>query len=366
VKVFIRTIDPTISLLTGDRLPGGRLLSCGRDWIKFQDLMKGCLRELGHTVAEQPSHPRVEDEDEGAGFRIYAHKTRRDVAGDLYYKQMHLCDLFTLDSEGWGADHSATNQPDAFDGVDPEAATRFCLAMREQFLASGLSKHPQPPRAPAGDLSEGYIFVPLQRPRDYVQIHHSPISVVEFLAAIVDWAESGSHPVAVKPHPSNVDDPDVMQELDRWCRGARSVRRIDGNVHDLVSRSSAVFTINSGVGFESLFHGKPVVTFGASDYARVTYRATADRLDDARQYATEYTEAQRQRAWQFLYHYCFEHGYYLGGTPPAECRRRLLAYLASRPGIGAGDSAGQQRAPQGPIGSRGSAEDTATAISADS
>ena len=328
MKVFIRTIELVVSLASGKRL-----ISCAREWVDFQTLLKDCLLALGHTVVEQPSDEQSADMDDGADFRIYAHMTRRDVAGDLYYKQMHLRDVFTLDTEGWGADHSATKQPDAFDRIDPQVAGRFCKAMCQQFLATGLSKHPQPPRASTGELPAGYIFVPLQRPRDYVQVHHSHITVVEFLAAITDWAESGSHPVAIKPHPANGDDPEVMQELALCCRGARYVHRVDGNIHDLVSRSSAVFTINSGVGFESLFHDKPVVTFGDSDYARVTFRATAERLDDARSYAMDYTEALRERARKFLYHYCFEHGYYLGGPHRAECRQRLLDYLASRPGL---------------------------------
>src|SRR5262245_31710681 len=33
------------------------------------------------------------------------------------------------------------------------------------------------------------------------------------------------------------------------------------------------------------------------------------------------------------YHYCFEHGYYLSEPTLADCRRRLLAYLASRSGL---------------------------------
>jgi hypothetical protein len=340
MNVFVRTIDPTISLQTGERFPGGRLMSCGRDWVAFQALLRECLLELGHTLVEQPSSPLIGDEDEGADFRIYAHKTRRDVAGDLYYKQMHLCNLFTLDWQGWGADHSATSEPDAFGRVDPEAAARFCVAIRGQMLASGLSKHPQPRRSPGttGDLPAGYAFVPLQRPGDYVQVHHAPISVVDFLDVVADWAESRGQPVAIKPHPGNERDPEVLQALDRRSRGSRFVLRVDGNVHDLVDRSTAVITINSGVGFESLFHGKPVVTFGDSDYARVTYRATADRLDEAWRHATGYTEDQRRRAWQFLYHYCFEHGYYLSESTLADCRRRLITYLACRPGLGRRDA----------------------------
>jgi hypothetical protein len=337
MKVFIRTIDPTINLHTGERLPGGRLLSCAREWVAFQSLLKECLRELGHTVVEQPSSPLVGDEDEGVDFRIYAHKTRRDIAGDLYYNQVHLRNLFTLDGQGWGADHSAAGKPDAFDRVDPRAAAQFCTALRDEMLASGLSKHPQPDRSrvPAEALPEGYAFVPLQRPHDYVQIHHAPISVVDFVDVLADWAESRRQPVAIKPHPFNERDPEVLQALERRSRGSRFVLRVDENVHDLVARATAVVTINSGVGFESLIHGKPVVTFGRSDYAHLTYRATAGRLDEAWRYAAEYTEVQRQRAWQFLYHYFFEHGYYLSESTLADCRRRLLAYLASRAGLGA-------------------------------
>jgi hypothetical protein len=335
MKVFVRTIDPSISLETGERFPGGRIMSCGRDWVEFQGLLIECLQDLGHTVVEQPSNPRIDDVDGGAGFRIYAHKTRRDVAGDLFYKQMHLCNLFTLDHEGWGADHSATRRTDAFDHVSPEAAGRFCNALRERLLMSGLSKHPQPPRTPAADLPEGYVLVPLQRPRDYVQLHHSPITVVDFVDMVSDWAEAGSHPIVIKPHPGNDRDAEVIQALDRRCRRSEYVRRVDGNILDLVTHSVGVFTINSGVGFESLILGKPVATFGDSDYSRVTHRATVGQLDEAWRHATGYTEAQRQRAWQFVYHYCREHGYYLNESTHHECRRRLLAYLASRPGLDA-------------------------------
>ena len=41
---------------------------------------------------------------------------------------------------------------------------------------------------------------------------------------------------------------------------------MDGSIHDLISKCSAVLVNNSGVGFESLFHLKPVYIFGRSDY----------------------------------------------------------------------------------------------------
>jgi Capsule polysaccharide biosynthesis protein len=330
MRVFIRTIDPTIRLETGERFPNGKQMSCGQNWVEFQSLIKACLLKLGHTVVEQPSHPRVPDDTVEADFRIYAHKTRRDVDGNLFYKQMHLSDLFTLDHEGWGADHSGMNSPPPFDRVEAKVAFDFCRRLREELLRTGLSKHPQPPRNPALDLTPGYLFVPLQRPRDYVQIHHSRITVIDFIHRVVDWADSVRQFVAIKPHPGNLYDPDVMEAVEGRCRGSRYAILVNGNVHDLISGSLGVFAINSGVGFESLIHGKPVVTFGDADYTWVTYRGSADRLDEALHYSSAYTDSQRQRAWQFLYYYVFEHGYSLGEISRAECKRRLCAYLEHR------------------------------------
>ena len=41
-----------------------------------------------------------------------------------------------------------------------------------------------------------------------------------------------------------------------------------------------VVTVNSGVGLESILHGKQVVTFGRADYDEVTYNATSKNSFD--------------------------------------------------------------------------------------
>src|SRR4051794_13407534 len=80
-------------------------------WRRFEAVLNECLCALGHNVVEvdlDPSFPPDPDAD----WRIYSHKTRREVPwADLFYKEMHMQGLFTIDSEGWGIDHSQSKRP---------------------------------------------------------------------------------------------------------------------------------------------------------------------------------------------------------------------------------------------------------------
>ena len=107
---------------------------------------------------------------------------------------------------------------------------------------------------------------------------------------------------------------------------------VNANVHDLISRARGVFTINSGVGFESLIHGKPVVTFGNCDYRWATFAADQESMDEARAYVLGYSDEQRRRAEHFVYHYFFRHAYSIDGEAGTCSRQRLTDYLASRLG----------------------------------
>ena len=88
-KVFIRRLYP---YPTGAANPSTdvRPIVCSQQWTRFEGLLNACLTALGHEVIEQQDHPSVDDDVRDARLRVYAHKTKRDVAGDLFYKQMHL------------------------------------------------------------------------------------------------------------------------------------------------------------------------------------------------------------------------------------------------------------------------------------
>lgn len=302
-----------------------------REWKTFEGMLMECLGRRGyHLILDGPGAGDEEPRTHAAGpetVRIHAHATRRDVHADLYYKQMHLRELFTVDTEGWGADHSALRTPPDFDDVDADTAAGYCRALAAGYLASGESKHPQPPIERRGDLPERFIFVPTQQPQDYVNIHHSPISVPEFIRATAAWARERGIATVFKIHPGSVDDPAVTVPAEA-CRGA-FVHFSDANVHTLIDRSIGVITVNSGVGFESLIHGKPVATLGAADYTAVTHAATAHTLDAAHAFIRDYTDAQRLRAWKFVHHYCFRHAYSIAAEHWWDSQDRLQAYLDS-------------------------------------
>ncbi|MEO5930684.1 MAG: hypothetical protein ABIR47_12180 [Candidatus Kapaibacterium sp.] len=298
-----------------------------REWLTFEELMIDCLRELGHGLVLQTYHPDIPEDREGAEFAIYAHVTRRDLEGDLFYKQMHLRELFTIDRLGWGADHSASQRMPDLGSVDPEAAREFALRLRESFIATGHSKHPQPPVMAGTRYPADYIFVPIQRPNDYVSVHHSPISVPDFIRMISAWGNSAGRNIVFKLHPDNRFDPEVIAVARECAAEYEHVYLMDGNVHDLVANAIGIFTINSGVGFESLIHGRPVATFGNCDYRWATCNATRETIDPALGYLLNFSDADRDHQWRFVYHYWHHHGYSIAPEYLSDSRGRLLKYL---------------------------------------
>jgi hypothetical protein len=306
------------------------------EWAKFEGLLRTALSELGHEVIEQQHHPSVADDHRDASFRIYAHKTKRDVPGDLFYKQMHLPDLFTIDSLGWGADHSKMQSPPELTDIEGSFADRFVGSLRLKFLETGASKLPQPGRMASLSLPDDYIFVPLQTPRDYVQVHHAPFPVLSFVHLVAGWANDTKQKIVFKLHPGlyNTSDCDnkIINAVNKYAGTSDYIFCHDVNVHDLITSSRGVFTINSGVGFESLIHGKPVVTFGNCDYKWVTFRANAGSLNAARTFVFNYTEELRQEANKFIYYYFFQHAFSIEAEYIAESYRRLIDYLARETG----------------------------------
>jgi len=330
-KIFIRKLYP---FTTGVFVPptGSRLMTSAEQWAKFEHLLATCLSELGHEVIEQREPPATADDFGGADFRIYAHKTWRDVEGDLFYKQMHLSELFTIDHRGWGADHSKMQTPPSLLGVDSMEAEQFIVSLKSRFLETGASKINQPERSKSIVLPADYIFAPTQTPRDYVQTHHAPISVLSFVHLIAEWANESKQNVVFKLHPglfhTSAADTAIINAVNEHVATSPYVFCSQANVHDLITNAKGIFTINSGVGFESLIHGKPVVTFGNCDYQWVTFRAKADCLNAAREFVFSFTDHLRQEAYKFIYYYLFHHGFNLESEYLADSQRRLSNYLA--------------------------------------
>ena len=321
MRILLQTFNSGVNSKSGTPLPPGQVRGTP-DWREWETLLIDCLKELGHETSEYLEHPVADLSHLPGDVRMYVHQTKRDKPdGDFFYMQMHLRDLFTLDREGWGADHSQAESTDAWTLEDETEAERYCMTLAEEFHSTGLSKCDQPSQTPLTPAR--FILVPVQIPRDYTIHHHSPVTVKYFIDSIQAWAIETQNHVVFKMHPFNKGDADLHRSVDDACVSPY-IHKAEGNIHELIRRSVGLFVINSGTGFEALIHGRPVATFGNCDYRRATFNADLRRLDEVRNFLYSYTDDQRRMGYKFAAWYCLKHGYRLGeeGT-----RGRLLAYL---------------------------------------
>jgi capsule polysaccharide modification protein KpsS len=130
--------------------------------------------------------------------------------------------------------------------------------------------------------------------------------------------------VVFKVHPGAQH---IAHEVRRRVATARYLTLAEENIHSLVAGAAGVVVLTSGVGFESLIHGKPVVSLGRCDYGWATFQAAPEHLDAALAYVRGYSRAQREEADKFVYYYYRQHAYLTTGAARRTSAARLLAYL---------------------------------------
>ena len=100
------------------------------------------------------------------------------------------------------------------------------------------------------------------------------MNVEQALSTTIRFAQMSGQKLIIKGHPANhaamhsLKRVYVNEMFESMNKGQPPLCAwIDNaNIHTLLSHSKAVFTVNSGVGFEAILHQKPVFTFGRADY----------------------------------------------------------------------------------------------------
>lgn len=200
----------------------------------------------------------------------------------LFFMQEYFQWVFVVDPKGWSA--AASGYPFSISALKPKRRGLF-REYRRQLVAGQLSsKFSQ--MSPRGRFSlalsreipwKGYVFFPLQIPHDQAIRYFSDYSEDSIVKAVLEWSRRSGIPVVFKPHPIGKE---LMYQFEQQVRAAGCYWST-ANVHDLIKHSSAVFTLNSGVGFEALFHLKPIVTFARTEYDAVTIHGHPHQLDQA-------------------------------------------------------------------------------------
>ena len=234
------------------------------DVKKFYDRLPEILTEIGieHDVlrvGHNGKKSKVIRMPNTLSLGWHLHGNLPDV---WHVKTAYLVDYFYFDKHGYSG-WSDLAQEYEYD-VDIEDIRDEMQAFCNDYIASNLSRTIQPKEAfiPA----EPYVLVLLQRTNDSVmKFAHMESQVL--LDEVTKLYKDTEYTVCVKSHPLS---PTEWQERPEEIIISPDVFHATGSVHKIIAGATAVYTVNSGTGFEALLHGKRVFTSGDSDYHWVT------------------------------------------------------------------------------------------------
>lgn len=161
---------------------------------------------------------------------------------------------------------------------------------------------------------EPYVLVLEQRPDDAV----ADLAYVDLLTDKVKKAFEGTkYGVCVKPHPLNMEYNYQNQEYN-WTINEEM------GLHELIANATAVYTINSGTGFEALLHGKKVFTAGQCDYHWMTDVLKTDE-DVIRSVERVEEPVDQDEITKFI-HYCLNK-YWMNIHDDSTVERKILTAI---------------------------------------
>lgn len=228
----------------------------------------------------------------------------------IHFKEGYLSGYYYLDVGGFSGWSTA-----AFDdsllrlnGTE-SAASEYCQALKKEFLSGSLSKYPQNQNE-SHTIFDGngrqIIFVPLQTQDDIVGVlwDISPDDLFEWIQSSSD---EGSQLFIIKRHPL-CRDLKISKNLQKLANKS-NVIIYTGSTLSAIEACDVTLCWNSGVGFEALVLGKPLITMARSDYkVAACYCATIDEVDLAlreRRYI-KYSGSINSFVFNFMKNYQFK------------------------------------------------------------
>ena len=268
MAILLRSFNPSVTGKTGVPLKV-RNFRNSSGWVEFEELL---LKSLStDKVIVLPENKNISDDYYSYQYKnkIICHGNKWDNPdADLFYMQMFYKNIFELDTDGWGVENSQLSNFDCkMNYVTPETLRKLHILQKKSEM--GETKHAQTTSIlPVNKkLPSEFIFVPLQTKNDYVIKKHSSISVIKFIEGISKSAKFTKQNVVFKVHPYSRRDTELLRALYKSWITNKYIHLSDKNVTHLITKSSRVVVINSGVGFESLVLGKEVTTLGEASYS---------------------------------------------------------------------------------------------------
>ena len=169
---------------------------------------------------------------------------------------------FTLDQCGYAGFSKFTHDKNLWEKYLDEDSARSALWFKnfsKNYIQNNISRSGQA-NIEHISLEEPFIFIPAQLSFDSV-LQLTKVKGNDFYTKITEHAEKNGYKVVYKPHPGEK----TTGRKQRFKAPPNAIVSHE-SIHSLISKASAVVTINSGVGLEALLHEKPVYTLGRCDY----------------------------------------------------------------------------------------------------
>jgi|GEM_PF-3385484 len=243
---------------------------------------------------------RLNDAQPTGHWPTVSYHTTGDRADWWHLKDAAFSGYFRFDRRGysgWSELTGLTELPAEALAAPAEEVERCWQELRQRFVEGRISKYGQS-AATVPLPSDPFVFFPLQILDDTV----AALAEIPMLRAVEVLSQALpklGYKLVLKRHPK-CGRPEVDRLL-RQLAGNPDVTIYDGPIHDVLAASAAVVTVNSGVGFEALLHGRKVITIGASEYALATHRAgTIDQLVKAIQADPVPLDRVKRFVWFYL------------------------------------------------------------------
>jgi len=238
----------------------------------FTTLLRGLSRlpvelRLSEITARNDFAPRKKPD---RGFTLAYHSVG-EVERVWRLKETAVPGYYSFDRCGYSGWSDIARHYDrhraAIDSFDLGQARRLVDEILRLFKAN-TSKYQQSD-APF-EFGERFVFFPLQMLSDRVaKLYRQPS--VEVLRTAARLAFEQRRHLLIKRHPLCKDE-SMAAAITDVSSSNPFVHVTAASVHKLLPACDAVLVANSGVGFEALFHGRPVYSFGGSEYESVTHR----------------------------------------------------------------------------------------------
>lgn len=190
------------------------------------------------------------------------HSIGKEKFNIFRYKEGYLNDTITYDTEGYSGFASKIHTKDV-KKISLERAKKDFKFYEDKYIKQNLSKYIQPSIQNI-TLPKDYVFFATQTVHDTVMklSYFEPLKLIQSL--IDKFSKQKNISLVIKRHPecNSKEMANILKQASKYD----NIYIINASIHTLITNAKAVYTINSGVGFEALLHLKPVVLFGKSDY----------------------------------------------------------------------------------------------------